>query len=207
LKAARSSSEAAFRCVGRTLCKVKPNERSTCQALVSCSRRPVSCSIQSATFLAVHNNNFFEDINGAKWGGAGYFLKSTDWDGLTIENNTIIQSGSIASAYGKPIKNFIFRNNIVFENEYGIKGDNMGSGQEVINKFFSNGTVTGNIIIGGKSSLYREKNFFVNSIGQVGFVNAEKGDYRLRSDSPYLNKGFGGKRIGADLDAKLVGGK
>jgi hypothetical protein len=29
----------------------------------------------------------------------------------------------------------------------------------------------------------------------------------LRSDSPYLNKGFGGKRIGADLDAKLVGGK
>jgi len=152
-------------------------------------------------------NNFFEDINGAKWGSVGYFMKSTDWDGLTIENNTIIQSGSIANAYGKPVKNFVFRNNIVFENEYGIKGDSMGSGQEVIDKLFSNGTVTGNIIIGGKSSLYREKNFFVSSIGQVGFVNAEKGDYRLRSDSPYLNKGFGGKRIGADLDAKLVGGK
>ncbi len=152
-------------------------------------------------------NNFFEDINGAKWGGTGYFMKSTDWDGLTIENNTIIQSGSIASAYGKPVKNFIFRNNIVFENEYGIKGDSMGSGQEVIDKLFSNGTVTGNIIIGGKSSLYKEKNFFLSSIGQVGFVNAEKGDYRLRSGSPFLNQGFGGKRIGADLDAKLVGGK
>jgi hypothetical protein len=151
-------------------------------------------------------NNFLEDINGEKWGDVGYFMKSTDWDGLTIENNTIIQSGSIANAYGEPVKNFIFRNNIVFENEYGIKGDDMGSGQEVIDKLFSNGTVTGNIIIGGKSSLYREKNFFLNSIDQVGFVNAKKGDYRLRSNSPYLNKGFGGKRIGADLDAKIIGG-
>lgn len=152
-------------------------------------------------------NNFFEDINGQKWGSAGYFMKSADWDGLTIENNTIIQSGSIANAYGEPVKNFVFRNNIVFENEYGIKGDNMGSGQEVIDKLFSNGTVTGNIIIGGKSSRYREKNFFLDSINQVGFVNAEKGDYHLRGDSSYLNKGFGGKRIGANLDAKLVGGK
>lgn len=152
-------------------------------------------------------NNFFEDINGAKWDGAGYFLKSTAWDGLTIENNTIIQSGSIANAYSTPVKNFIFRNNIVFENEYGIKGDSMGSGQEVIDKLFSNGTVAGNIIIGGKSSLYREKNFFLSSIGQVGFVDAGKGDYRLPSGNRYLNQGFGGKRIGADLDSRLVGGK
>lgn len=152
-------------------------------------------------------NNFFEDISGEKWGGAGYFMKSTDWDGLTIENNTIIQSGNIANAYGEPVKNFVFRNNIVFENEYGIKGDNIGSGQEVIEKFFSNGTVVGNIIIGGKNSLYREKNFFLDSINQVGFINAGKGDYRLGSSSPYLNKNFNGKRIGADLDTKVVVGK
>lgn len=151
-------------------------------------------------------NNFFEDINAQKWGGAGYFMKSTTWDGLTIENNTIIQTGSIIFAYDAPIKNFIFRYNIVFENEYGIKGDNMGSGQEVIDKLFSRGTVTGNIIIGGKSSLYREKNFFPTSISQVGFVNAEKNDYRLRGDSSYINKGFGGKRIGADLEMQKVGG-
>ncbi len=153
------------------------------------------------------SNNFFEDVNGQKWGSSGYFMKLTDWDGLTIENNTIVQSGNIASAYGEPIKNFVFRNNIIFENEYGFHGDNMVSGQPTFDKFFPNGTVTGNIIIGGKSSLYREKNFFLNSISQVGFINAEKGDYRLRNDSPYLNKGFGGKRIGADLDTKLIGRK
>ena len=151
-------------------------------------------------------NNLFEDINGRKWNSTGHFMKSTSWDGLTIENNTIIQTGNIASAYDAPIKNFIFRNNIIFENEYGFKGDNMGSGQDVINKLFSNGSVTGNIIIGGKVSLYRDKNFFLNSINQVGFMDVANGDYRLRKDSPYLNKGFDSKRIGADLNPQSVGG-
>lgn len=152
-------------------------------------------------------NNLFEDIDGQKWNSAGHFIKSSEWDGLTIENNTIVQTGNIANAYGKPIKNFIFRNNIVFENEYGIKGDGMGSGQEVIDKLFSGGTVSNNIIVGAKSSLYREKNFFLDSLRQIGFVNFEKGDFRLRSDSPYLKNGFDGKRIGADLDPNSVGGR
>ncbi len=152
-------------------------------------------------------NNIFDDINGQKWGGAGHFMKSTDWDGLTIESNTIVQTGNISNAYGVPIKNFVFRNNIVFENEYGIKGDNMGSGQAAIAKFFSNGTVTGNIIIGGNSSFYMEPNVFLASIGQVGFESTENGEYRLKPGSSYLKMGYGGKRIGADLDVKRVGGK
>ena len=152
-------------------------------------------------------NNIFDDIDGKKWNSAGHFMKSTDWDGLTIENNTIIQTGNIANAYGNPIGNFAFRNNIVLENEYGIKGDNMGSGQQAIAKFFSGGSVTGNIIIGGSSTLYKEPNVFLDSINQVGFENLQNGEYRLKPNSPYLKAGFGGKRIGADLDAKSVGGK
>lgn len=152
-------------------------------------------------------NNVFADITGAKWNGAGNFMKSTAWNGLIIENNTILQSGNIASAYDKPITNFVFRNNIVFENEYGIKGDSIGSGQEAIIKFFSNGTVANNIIIGGKAALYREKNFYLTSIKQVGFINAETSDYRLQSSSPYLNKGFGGKQIGANVNPQTVGRK
>ena len=152
-------------------------------------------------------NNIFDDIDGQKWGGAGHFMKSTDWDGLTIENNTIIQNGNISNSYGEPIRNFVFRNNVVFENEYGIKGDNMGSGQPVIDKLFSKGTVTGNIIVGGNSTLYKEPNIFLASLSQIGFENSENGEYRLKANSPYLKMGFGGKRIGADLDTKCVGGK
>ncbi|MDQ3180034.1 MAG: hypothetical protein M3Q33_05895, partial [Acidobacteriota bacterium] len=152
-------------------------------------------------------NNIFADINGAKWNGAGNFMKSTAWDGLVIENNTILQSGNIASAYGEPVKNFVFRNNIVFENEYGIKGDGIGSGQKAIIKFFSNGTVADNIIVSGKAALYREENFYLTSIKQIGFINAEAGDYRLQNNSPYLKKGFGGKQIGANLNSQTVGRK
>jgi hypothetical protein len=152
-------------------------------------------------------NNVFEDLDGRKWGSSGHFMKSTDWNGLTIENNTIIQTGSITSAYGNPVRDFVFRNNIVFENEYGIKGDDMGSGQEVIDKLFSNGKVSCNIIVGGKSALYRDVNFFLNSIAQIGFINPAKGDFRLRESSPYLSKGCGGGRIGADIDPITVGGK
>ncbi len=145
-------------------------------------------------------NNIFDDIDGKKWNSAGHFMKSTDWDGLTIENNTIIQTGNIANAYGKPIKNFIFRNNIVLENEYGIKGDNMGSGQQAINIFFSGGLVTGNVIIGGSSTLYTQPNFFLPSITQIGFIDAANHDYRLKPNSPFA-------KIGANLDPKTVGGK
>ncbi|HXG85708.1 MAG TPA: hypothetical protein VNI84_16925 [Pyrinomonadaceae bacterium] len=151
-------------------------------------------------------NNIFADIDGQKWGGSGNFMKSSAWDGLIIENNTIIQTGNISNAYDAPVKNFIFRNNIVFHNEYGFAGDSTAPGQATINKFFPGGDVGFNVIVGA-SSTGRSKNFFPASIKQVGFTNAETGDYRLRGDSPYIAKGLNGKLIGANLDSRSVGGK
>ena len=150
-------------------------------------------------------NNIFDDSDGQKWGGAGHFMKATDWDGLVIENNTIIQKGNITNSYGEPITGFKFRNNIVFENEYGIKGDNMGSGQEAIDKFYPGGTVTGNIFIGGTPTLYREPNVFPASIGLIGFEGAKDRSYKLPVNSPYRKAGAAGGRIGADIDPNLVG--
>lgn len=151
-------------------------------------------------------NNIFADIDGKKWGAAGNFLKVTTWDGLIIENNTIIQTANITSAYGEPVKNFVFRNNIVFHNEYGFTGDSTAPGQGAINAFFPGGDVSFNVIVGAEPK-GRSKNFFPASVKQVGFVNPDAGDYRLRSDSPYTVKGFGGKQIGANLDARSVGGR
>jgi hypothetical protein len=155
----------------------------------------------------VIRNNIFDDLTGHKWNSGGRFMKSSEWDGLTIENNTIIQTGHITVAYDKPVKNFVFRNNIVFHNEYGFFGDELGDWPTAIDRYFPGGIVNTNIIIGGNSNRYREKNFFLTSINQVGFVNAAQGDYRLRNESPYKDKGFGGKNIGADLDPKAVGSR
>lgn len=148
-------------------------------------------------------NNIFDDIDGQKWGGGGHFMKVTDWDGLIIENNTIIQKNNITVAYGEPVTGFVFRNNIVLENEYGFFGDGLGSGQRAIDKYFPGASVTGNIIVGGKRELYRESNVFLSSLNEVGF-EGQPGTYRLKAKSPYVKNG---KRIGADLDASEVGSR
>jgi hypothetical protein len=151
-------------------------------------------------------NNIFDDIDGQKWGGGGHFMKVTQWDGLTIENNTIFQKNNIAVAYGEPVQGFVFRRNIVFENEYGFHGEEIGSGQRAIEKFFPGGTVTGNIIIGGHKDQYREPNLFPASIEQVGFEKVP-GGYTFRPNSPYVKAVVDGKRIGADINEKTVGTK
>lgn len=152
-------------------------------------------------------NNIFADIDGKKWNSSGFFFKSTDWDGLIIENNTVINSGSIAVAYGKPTSGFIFRGNIVFENEYGIFGDGIGSGKKAVDKYYPRGDVSSNAVIGGSSANYYGSNVYPNSLNQIGFVSPAAGDYQIRADSPFQKKGAGGKLIGANLDQKTVGGK
>lgn len=149
-------------------------------------------------------NNLFDDVDGEKWGGTGVFLKTTEWDGLTIENNTIIQKGSITNAYGEPIKNFIFRNNIVFQNEYGFFGDSFGGGKRAINKYFPRAVIDKNIIIGGDSAEYGGGNFYPTSIRQIGFADMK--NYSLGSNNPYKTKGFGGKQVGADINPSVIGG-
>ena len=148
-------------------------------------------------------NNFFIDLGVKEFKGDGFFMKSASWDGLTIENNTIINKGHIGKAYGAPVTDFVFRNNIVFENTYGFKGDGTPSGQATLSKYYSNGRVENNIIVGGDSSSYRGNNFFLSSIKQIGFT--DDGNYLLQTNSPYLKKGTDGKQVGANLDFERVG--
>ena len=126
---------------------------------------------------------------------------------MTLKTIPSFTSGNITTTYGAPVKDFVFRNNIVFENEYGFKGDALASGKPTIDKFYPNGDVSFNAVVGGNASAYRGNNLYPVSIRQIGFINPETKDYRLCPDSPLRGKGFGGKQIGAELDIKTVGGK
>jgi len=147
-------------------------------------------------------NNVFEDISASKYDGRGFFIKSSEWDGLVVENNTVIHDGSITIGYGAPVRGFVFRNNVVFNNEYGFFGDGIGSGRVALDRYFPQGVVTGNAMIGSSSSDYGSSNFYPSSAGQIGFSNAASGDYRLRTDSEYSRR-----NVGADLDPRTVGGR
>ena len=81
----------------------------------------------------------------------------------------------------------------------------MGTGPKALDTYFPGGSIANNIIVGGDRTLYKENNFYPNSIRQIGFVNYQNGDYGLRADSPYINKGVDGGRIGAEIDYRKVG--
>lgn len=152
-------------------------------------------------------NNLFEDISGKKYDGRGFFIKSTTFSNVVIENNTVIHDGSITIAYGDPVRGFVFRNNIVFNNEYGFFGDNVGPGKPALATYFPGAVITNNVIVGGKASDYGTSNFYPPAIGQIGFVDAAKGNYQLDPNSPYAKRGFGGKIVGASIDPRTVGGR
>jgi hypothetical protein len=150
-------------------------------------------------------NNVFDDIDSTKWGGNGQFLLATAWDGVVIENNTIMHTGNITTGYGEPTKGFVFRNNVIRYNEYGFFGDTIGVGQKALDMYFPNSIVTNNAIIGGIGSNLKGKNMYPVSIEELKFTNPKNGDYRLMPNSPLKSKGVSGTDIGANLDPQKVG--
>ncbi len=150
-------------------------------------------------------NNVFDDLDPAKWGGRGYFMKLTAWDGLVVENNTLITKGAgIALPYGEPTTGFVMRNNVVTPTEYGFYGDGGLTGQRALDKFFPGSIVTHNAFIGGIAGDLRGRNMYPDTLLQLKFVNPQAGDYRLRPDSPLRGKGANGADIGAKPDAPVT---
>jgi len=153
--------------------------------------------------VAIRNNLFL--IDGPRFGSNGTFLTViAGTQDVTIEHNTAFQTNHIVLADYEPNIRFIYRNNISRHNEYGIFGSGSGIGKPSIAKYFPDSVITGNVIAkeknapGNPESLYPAGNFFPESMQAVGFVDFERGNYRLRPDSRFHSKS--GTEPGANLD-------
>jgi hypothetical protein len=148
-------------------------------------------------------NNLFDDVSGDRWGGSGrlfQLLRGTE--DVVINHNTAFQSENILLADGEPHRGFVFRNNIVPHNAYGVSGNDKGFGLPALRYYFPGFVFEGNVIVGSRDvSLYPPKNFYPSSLGAVGFVDRVRGDYRLAGSSPYRKAGTDGKNVGVDFDA------
>ncbi|HEV2830284.1 MAG TPA: right-handed parallel beta-helix repeat-containing protein [Pyrinomonadaceae bacterium] len=157
-------------------------------------------------------NNLFEDIDGPKWAGEGKFVvMGGGGDQITFNHNTILQSGNIMSVYGAPTTNFVFTNNIVPHNSYGITGDGKAPGLETLNVYLPNSIFKKNVVVatGDQSAweaLYPPGNYFIPSFATVKFVDAVRGNYRLAGDSPFRGRGTGKSNIGCNFDSPGFGG-
>ena len=148
-------------------------------------------------------NNVFEDVSAARWGGTGTFFQTIlTVPDLVINHNTVIHEGNTFSGGdGGSNSGFQFTNNIVQHGPMGFKGSGTGDGNGTLNAYFPGFVFTRNVLAGSTASLYPASNFFPSSYASVGFVDFANGDYRLAAASAYKNIASDGTDPGANIDA------
>ncbi len=147
----------------------------------------------------VIRNNLFVDVGGPRWGGEGRLFQIVDGTAsVVIDHNTAIHAGSIIIAEGPPHRDFVFTDNIVAHNTYGIAGTDVGTGTQALDALFPGAVVRRNVIVGGSSAQYPRDNFFVGSWAQVKFEDLSQGRLRLTDGSPFRRAGLDGTDVGVD---------
>jgi hypothetical protein len=146
-------------------------------------------------------NNLVYDLSAANWGGAAQLILTSGGTNITLDHNTVFTDGtSVIYADGDQVNGFVFTNNIMPDNLWGVMGAAESEGNGTLSRFFPNATFQRNVIIGGQPALYPSNNYFPASIDQVGFVDPWN-NFRLSTASPYLGSGTDGKAVGADIAA------
>ncbi len=154
-------------------------------------------------------DNLFYDLDTKAWGGSGAFLLIGDGPSdIVVEHNTVSQSGNIVQAYGgpedapKPATGFVFRDNLIRHNDYGVIGASRGIGTNTLEGFFPGAVFASNTIAGGDSNRYPKGNTFINQDEfDRTFVDVAIGDYRLKPSSRARAAASDGKDMGADVAA------
>jgi uncharacterized protein (TIGR03437 family) len=152
-------------------------------------------------------NNLLDDINGSKWTATtesadGEFIQiGSGAQYVTVDHNTCFQSGTIISAGEETIPNFVFRNNIVPHNSYGVIATGKAPGMPTLDAYFPGVVFLKNVLVSVREATYPGDNFQPDSFDAVRFVDFGAGNYRLAASSPYKGAGTDRLDIGCNIDA------
>jgi hypothetical protein len=137
-------------------------------------------------------NNLFVDIRGP-------FLTMNGYNKVSIIHNTHFQTHNLMTLYGTPVEQFVYRDNLTIRGPkgYGVFSDSLGEGVTGMRKYIPDAVFKNNVLAGADKSLYPKDNAFP-SPDKVGFLDFEKGDYRLAPSSAYAKAGSDGQPIGCD---------
>jgi hypothetical protein len=98
------------------------------------------------------------------------------------------------------VDGFLFRDNLMRHNTYGVKGDRSGVGQQTLADFFRNSVFDRNALAGGDASRYPAGNLFPSIAEfEASFVNAPAGNFTLVPSSPFRTAASDGGPLGADV--------
>lgn len=183
---------------------------------ITISGRPEAHPVTNPTARVLVEHNLFDPVGDPALGGTGRLFMTTDQPrDVVIRHNTGFGTGSgMIFANGGQTQGFVYNDNIVNGGEWDwsfSSADGHGVGVEALDYHAPGWKASGNIFIHGGRQTRPPNNFFVETMGEVGFMNAggplmrsfTPGDYRLTPSSPFRNKGSDGTDPGVD-HARLV---
>lgn len=154
-------------------------------------------------------NNLFTDLTSP--GDTSYFLQVSGTDGLAVEHNTVENIGNIISGYGQQTVGFVFRDNIVQYNAYGIACfiENVTCPGLAYCRCFPDVTMKGNVIADNANvsaqypidKAFPAGNFIIATYDGAGFVDSAHDKWQLKTSSAFHGKGSDGKDPGVDFAA------
>jgi len=170
----------------------------------------------------VVKNNLVFDIAGTAWAGNGIFAQlGGEPRDITFDHNTVFHDGNIVTFYsgsypttggtrvtGGPMSGFVFTNNLLKHNAYGIFGSGQAFGNGSLNFYAPGAVVRRNVMAtdnGAVAARYPADNLFPPVASFLGmFVDTAGLDYRLQTGSPYLGAGTDGANLGCDAATLMM---
>ncbi|HEY6230107.1 MAG TPA: hypothetical protein VIW64_02475 [Pyrinomonadaceae bacterium] len=162
-------------------------------------------------------NNLLVDIVADRPDNIPYFLQVNGGRQILVAHNTVQQAGNIITAYGAPASDFVFRDNIVQFNNYGIACLITGADCGGDNRFcncFPGGSFRGNVIADNLGAAagnhdqekYPAGNYFVSSFQRIGFNDSARGDWSLGAGSRTRKRATDGSDPGVNFEALIAAG-
>lgn len=152
-------------------------------------------------------NNLWLDLDAGRFEGDGYFVQIRDGRNIEIAHNTVFQNGLIIKAYGTPTSNFVFRDNIVAYNKYGVAAFDFLDGSAATKQYFSqilkNNLIVNNQTIAPGNFYIPAGNFKLNDYAEVGFADFSGKNFRLAVGSRFKGKATNKADIGCDIESLL----
>lgn len=153
--------------------------------------------------ITIRNNLFYKPLPAPN--SAANFLQLVGGHEITVQHNTILQPGSPAVA-DLPSSNFVFRDNIVANYQYGMQ---CTVPPNSLLACWPGLVMKGNVFIdtrwnksdGSLADRYPVGNFFVDSAAQVGFIDLAADNYELAPTSKIKGRATDHTDPGCDVAA------
>jgi hypothetical protein len=156
-------------------------------------------------------DNLAYDVSARNWGGHGRFMVVGDGAAnVTIDHNTVVQEGTFMQVYGTaqgrplPMPGMRITNNLALHNDYGVKGDGTGVGNDTLSTYLPGVVFARNVLAGGSGRQYPAGNEFPDVNAFFGqFRGAAENDFRLKVDSAFGRGATDGRALGANVEELL----